>query len=230
MNLFYVPHADGETFRLTSEESRHITKVLRMTKGGFIHVTDGKGLLAEVIITEADPDALQVRVRSRETLKRPSPSLHMAIAPTKNTDRFEWFLEKATELGVSRITPLICEHSERRSVKTERLLRVIQAAMKQSLGVWLPEISEARSFTEFIQNENTGQKLICSSSSTESCKMSVRKSVDTLILVGPEGDFSASELVMAQKAGFNAVNLGASRLRTETAGMVAVACFHFVNA
>lgn len=230
MNLFYVPLVESEELLLGQEESKHISRVLRMGSGDTVHVTDGKGTLIETCIIDPDPKGVRLAIKSKKTVNKPGPSLHVAIAPTKNLDRTEWFCEKATELGIERISPLICERSERRSLKTERLERVLVAAMKQSLHLWKPALDTPVSFKEFVARTESAQKLVGKADAEMHFGTACKKGVNTLVLIGPEGDFTDSEMQMASGSGFRPVNLGSSRLRTETAGMVAVACFRFVNA
>ncbi|MEI7895799.1 MAG: 16S rRNA (uracil(1498)-N(3))-methyltransferase [bacterium] len=223
MQLFYVSGVAGNSCVLSEEESWHCMKVLRLADGDGIDLTDGagnfyrgrltkvhhKGCLVEILEVKSDP---------------PRPwRLHIAIAPTKNNDRFEWFLEKSTEIGIEEITPLICEHSERDVVKLVRLEKVVVSAMKQSLKAWLPGLNEPVKFRDFITREFTGQKFIayCETGGESELHAVCRKGSDVLILVGPEGDFSKQEVESAEKMGFIPVSLGKSRLRTETAGIVA---------
>jgi 16S rRNA (uracil1498-N3)-methyltransferase len=159
----------------------------------------------------------------------------MAVAPTKSNDRFEWFLEKATEIGIAGVTPIICEHSERKVVKKERMTRVVVAAMKQSLKAWLPEIAEQTKFKEFVTSatvqEFNGQKFIAHCENTERTELAAALTTGqpTLIMIGPEGDFSPNEVALAVQHGFSPISLGQSRLRTETAGVVACHTVNLLN-
>ena len=169
--------------------------------------------------------ATVLEVKKQEPL---TYSLHLAVAPTKLNDRYEWFLEKATEIGVTEITPIICNHSERKAVKIDRFEKKIQSAMKQSLSAFLPKINKAISFDDFLklQKDNLHQKLIahCEESKKQSLKSVLKPNNNTILLIGPEGDFSKEELALAMKSGYLPVSLGENRLRTETAALLGV--FH----
>ena len=232
MELFYIDRQPSEFFTLSEEESKHISRVLRFGKGDFIFLTTGKGDLYKAEITDDHPKACVVKIiETRHQVGKKNYSLHIAIAPTKNSDRFEWFLEKATEIGVDEITPLICEHSERRVIKDERLNKVLLAAMKQSGRCYLPKLNEAAPFSKFISQPFSNRKFICS---TDTDKNRLLKNLyltekDALILIGPEGDFSKNELDLAVKNKFEMASLGESRLRTETAGIVACHTISLLN-
>ena len=230
MNLFFgIPSGDG-TAVLTEEESAHCIRVLRKKAGENIFFTDGKGNYYQGSILSADPKKCTVSISETTKLfgKR-NYSLHVAIAPTKNLDRFEWFLEKATEIGIDTVTPVICQHSERRVLKTERSKKVLLSAMKQSLKTFLPEIHEAMPLEEFFKKEMNGQKFICHGSSTESFKNKMLPASHYTVLIGPEGDFTEDEIKLARENNFLPVNLGPSRLRTETAGVVACSIVSLLN-
>jgi 16S rRNA (uracil1498-N3)-methyltransferase len=223
MELFYSPAIKGEIFTLETEESKHIVKVLRKKNGDRFHITDGLGHLFEVQIIDDRPKACVVRILSTLQEQAKQSRLHIAIAPTKNTNRTEWFLEKSTEIGIDKITPLLCEHSERKTIKPERLQKVIVAAAKQSIKTFFPHLSTMSKFTTFIQQNFTGDKYIalCRDENLKPLQELCSKKNDTLILIGPEGGFSHSEIHLAKKNGFIPISLGDSRLRTETAGIVA---------
>jgi 16S rRNA (uracil1498-N3)-methyltransferase len=231
MYLFYTPDTGGNIYTLSEEESHHCTKALRLKKDSIIHLTDGKGNLFKCIIIADDHKRCTVRIE--ETIKnfgKRNYSIHLAVAPTKNTDRFEWFLEKATEIGVDEITPLICEHSERTKLKTDRFQKVIISAMKQSLKAYLPKLNEPCTFAEFMKKDFTDEKFIAScNESNSSLKGIYQKGRNVLVLIGPEGDFSNKEIESAKKCTFTAVNLGDSRLRTETAAVVACHTINLIN-
>ena len=224
MNLFYTPDVTGEMHQLGEEESKHIGRVLRFRQGDFVFLTNGRGDLFKAEITDADPKSCSVKIiETTSNYGKRNYAVHIAIAPTKNMDRFEWFLEKATEIGIDEITPIICEHSERREIKTERLKKVIVAAMKQSMKCYLPKLHAALRFNELITKNFSCQKFICS---VDASKQQLLKDLyevkkDVLLLIGPEGDFSSGEIELAEKNNFKKVSLGDSRLRTETAGIVA---------
>jgi len=234
MNLFYTPALTGEVYILNEEESNHIIRVLRFRSGDHVFLTDGNGNFFKAEITNNNPKGCQLKIT--ETIReygKKNYHLHIAIAPTKNIDRFEWFLEKATEIGVDEITPLICEHSERREIKTERLQKVIIAAMKQSVKAYLPKLNEIVAFRTFISgtaSESNG-KFICSAEAGKINFLQNRyqKGSDAMILIGPEGDFSKEEIESVLKNNFEAVSLGESRLRTETAGIVSCHAISMLN-
>ena len=231
MHLFYSPNIEQPLHQLPEEEAKHIQRVLRLMKGDELFLTDGKGVLYGCEISLASPKKCLVRVLSTEKTPANLVQLHVAIAPTKNINRFEWFLEKATEIGIDQITPLLCAHSERKVVKSDRLNKVLIAAMKQSLKSWLPQIHQPVPFNEFIHRKFDGQKFIayCETGKEELLKKVYLPGSSALILVGPEGDFSPVEVEQARKTGFIPVSLGTSRLRTETAGIVACTTFQFIS-
>jgi 16S rRNA (uracil1498-N3)-methyltransferase len=224
MNLFYCPTLSGATCTLPEAESAHAVRVLRCRVGDAVHITDGKGAYCTGIIADDNPKACTITITDYELrIKFPPANVHIAIAPTKSIDRFEWFLEKATEIGVSVITPLFTVHSERTRLKTERLEKVIVAAMKQSLKSWLPVLNEPVEFGKFINSTFPGQKFIatCDEVLLENLSLLYQKGSDAVILIGPEGDFSKEEISASLDKGFLPVSFGKSRLRTETAGIVA---------
>lgn len=229
MNLFYTPDISSETYTLSEEESKHCIRVLRMREGDTITLVDGKGGYYSAEIVDANPKRCAVEVRDKKmNFGKRDHFLHIACAPTKNIERFEWFLEKATELGIDEITPMDCEHSERTVVKTERLNKVIVSAMKQSVKAYLPKLNEVISFPEFVSQEFAGQKFIahCAGGDKQKLKDLVKPGEPALVLIGPEGDFSDNEIKFARENGFVEITLGTSRLRTETA---ALAACHTVN-
>jgi 16S rRNA (uracil1498-N3)-methyltransferase len=232
MHLFYTPDLDPEFFSLTEEETRHVTKVLRLTEGDRVYLTDGRGNLCEAIILDAKSKKCLVQCGPviHEYDKRPF-HLHIAIAPTKNIDRFEWFLEKSTEIGIEEITPLFCSHSERTHLKTERLQKVLISALKQSQKAYLPQLNEPVKFPEFISKEFSGGKFIgyCETGDEEELQKVYEKGTDALVLIGPEGDFEPEEIELAKKHDFIPISLGKSRLRTETAGVVACHTITLLN-
>ena len=232
MNIFYTPDLTGDSYQLSEEESKHIIRVLRFRKGDVVFLTNGIGDFFKAEITEEDPKACGVKViETNHAFGKRNYKLHVAIAPTKNIDRFEWFLEKATEIGIDEITPLICEHSERREIKLERLNKVIVSALKQSVKAYLPKLNAAASFNSFVSAVKEQQKFICSTSADKNnlLKSIYSKGNDALILIGPEGDFSPKEIEEAVKNNFIPVSLGESRLRTETAGIVAASLLSILN-
>lgn len=235
MNLFYHPNSTPEDQEIVfeKEESRHITKVLRNKEGDQLHITNGKGQFFKATLTSVGPKKSFASI-SEVLHQEPLPyRLHMAVAPTKNNDRFEWFLEKATEIGIDTITPIICDHSERKIIKPERFERIIESAMKQSLKAFKPILSPAVPFTEFIkQNQNTiDNKYIahCQEIPTKLLKKALQPKEDLIILIGPEGDFSHKEVQIAMENSYLGISLGSSRLRTETAAITACHSVSFIN-
>ena len=232
MHLFYTPDISSHIYTLEEQESKHCIRVLRLQKGDIIHLTDGKGTMFESRIIQDNPKKCIVEVTDvkKETGKRDF-NLHIAVAPTKNIARTEWFLEKATEIGIEEITPVICDHSERKIVKTDRLNKVITAAMKQSLKAYHPKLNETVRFKDFVKNSFEGEKFIAyiSDKYNETLKDLYTPGSDITILIGPEGDFSEREVVQAIENGFKPISLGKSRLRTETAALVACHSIEMLN-
>jgi 16S rRNA (uracil1498-N3)-methyltransferase len=206
-------------------------KVLRLVKGDLIHLTDGAGNLYESEIISVSGKSCQILIgRNLTTVGKRDYYLHIAIAPTKNIDRMEWFLEKATEIGIDEITPLICEHSERRQLRIDRLEKVITSAMKQSLKAWHPKLNEPMDFRKFIEGRTeTGKFMAYITDGVPLLKNVYRKGDHAVILIGPEGDFSPAEVEAAVNRGFGVISLGESRLRTETAGIVACHTIYLLN-
>ena len=230
MQLFFIENPESEIV-LSKEESKHATKVLRKKEGDILNFTDGKGGFYKAEITVADTKKCRLQIISSEQKpKQHNYHLHISIAPTKNMDRYEWFLEKATEIGIDEITPIICKHSERKVLKTERCNRILLSAMKQSLKFHLPKLNEAIILNDFLKQDFEGNKYIAHC--TDGNKIELReekKAIKTIILIGPEGDFSTNEIDMALQNQFKAVSLGTSRLRTETAGLVTVQTINLKN-
>lgn len=226
MQLFYHPEVsegDKEVI-FAKDESRHIFKVLRKKEGDQLYLTNGKGWLFTTKLIAASQNKCTAKITSSEQEPPPPYHLHMAVAPTKMNDRYEWFLEKATEIGVHEITPVICDHSERKLVKLNRFERVLQSALKQSLQTRFPILNEAVSFSDFIKQEQKGQKFIAHCEDAEKKNLlskRIQKQSAATILIGPEGDFSPQEIQLALAQDWEAVSLGSSRLRTETAAIVA---------
>ncbi len=232
MHIFYTPELSGASYTLDETESKHCVRVLRLQKGDEITLVDGRGGLFTAQIADANPKRCLVEViQSELNFGLTNYRIHIAIAPTKNMDRTEWFLEKATEIGIDRITPLLCRYSERKEVKLDRLEKVMVSAMKQSLKAYLPQLDGLTKFNDFLQQPFEGQKFIahCEEQHRELLKSAVKSGGNYLILIGPEGDFSTEEIASAIKAGFQPVSLGDSRLRTETAGVVACHTFNLLN-
>ncbi|GGW62781.1 16S rRNA (uracil1498-N3)-methyltransferase [Winogradskyella epiphytica] len=233
MQLFYNSNIseDDSEFKFDKDESRHISKVLRKKAGDVLHITNGKGWLFEGELTIADVKNCVVSIKSKKTKPKRGFNLHLAVAPTKMNDRYEWFLEKATEIGVESITPIICDHSERKVVKIERFEKIIQSAMKQSLQFYMPRLNEPVLFKDFMSQEFSGQTFIahCEETDKKSLKSQLNPKSDCTILIGPEGDFSLKEIEIALEHGFIPVTLGETRLRTETAAIAACHSVAFLN-
>ena len=230
MQLFYLENSENEII-LSSQESKHATKVLRKKEGDILNFTDGKGNFYKAEITVADSRKCRLQiVSSAQKEKQHNYHLHIAISPTKNMDRFEWFLEKATEIGIEEITPIICNRSERKVIKTERCNKILLSAMKQSLKFHLPKLNEPISLTNFLKSNMDGAKYIAHCEKSNKLELKNEKLEEkTLILIGPEGDFSPTEIEMALQNNFKAISLGTSRLRTETAGIVTVHTINLIN-
>ncbi|SHE78094.1 16S rRNA (uracil1498-N3)-methyltransferase [Mariniphaga anaerophila] len=229
MQLFFVPGVQNDELIFNETESKHAVKVLRLGKGDQVQVIDGTGgfYLAEIVDPNQKKCRLSVLKTQKEYGKR-NFNLHIAIAPTKNTDRLEWFLEKATEIGIDQITPLLCEHSERKSIKPDRFERILISAMKQSVKAYLPQLNTLTSFSDFVNTCTASQKFIahCYEGEKPHLKNVVAEGESVVVLIGPEGDFSPEEVNQAKAIGFQEISLGNARLRTETAGVVAC---HIVN-
>jgi 16S rRNA (uracil1498-N3)-methyltransferase len=233
MQVFYAPDISGDVYVLGLDESKHIVRVLRMTRGTAVKLIDGKGNLYEGRIDDPDPKKCTITVTGiiREFEKR-NYSLNIAISPLKNPDRFEWFVEKSVEIGIDRITPLICRNTEKKSVKHGRINNIIISAMKQSLKANLTVLDEPVSFNEFIMLKLEGNLMIahCNSSFGRKKITDVyRETENAVILIGPEGDFSEEEIRLAAAGGFSQIHLGDSRLRTETAGIAACHSVYLIN-
>ncbi len=231
MHVFYSEISEAGLVILNHEESHHCTKVLRLRQGEEVIVTDGKGKWIRGHLVEANPKASLISPEKLIFVAPRQQRLHIAIAPTKNIDRFEWFLEKATECGIEEITPIFCENSERNTIKPERLEKVIAAAMKQSLRAWLPVLNPTVKLKEFLKKKAQGLKMIAHCGLGEKMKMRRASSAGhgAVILIGPEGDFSQSEILLALEAGYQPISLGKYRLRTETAALVACIEFNVIN-
>lgn len=241
MEIFYAYESDGMTVCLDQDESAHCTRVLRHRTGDEITVVDGEGTMFRCRLTDDSPKG------ARATVLENVPgwgshaySLTMAVCPTKNNDRYEWFVEKATELGVDEIVPIIGERSERKVFKSERSRKIALSAMKQSLKAKLPQVSEPTSVKDFILSCKDGLRLICYCFEGEEKRISIKEALAGMppmefpkvtVLIGPEGDFSPEEARLALDHGFLPVHLGESRLRTETAAVTSVAAcyFHFLD-
>ncbi|WP_373056278.1 16S rRNA (uracil(1498)-N(3))-methyltransferase [Zunongwangia sp. H14] len=233
MQLFYHPGLTETASQVLfpKDESKHITKVLRKKEGDLLEVTNGEGLLFTVELIQTGNQALAKVIEVKIEAAAPY-YLHMAVAPTKMNDRFEWFLEKATEIGVHEITPVICDHSERKVVKLNRFERVLQSAMKQSLHYRMPKLNEPRNLAEFLESVQEENKFIAHCEDHQQrflLKNKVSPRSRAIVLIGPEGDFSPEEIELALQKGYQPVSLGNSRLRTETAAIAACHTFALAN-
>ena len=218
MQLFYNPRLDHSAaqFTFSEEESKHIIKVLRKKEGDILYITNGIGHLFEAKIIAADAKKCKAEIIDTDKKHRKMYWFHLVVAPTKMNDRFEWFLEKATEIGVNEITPILCENSERRVIKLERMEKVIQSAMKQSLQTYLPKLNPPIPYKEYITKNHEGLLFIahCEDEEKLDLKRRVAPDKDVTVLIGPEGDFSKKEIGQAYENGFLPVSLGENRLRT----------------
>jgi 16S rRNA (uracil1498-N3)-methyltransferase len=225
MHLFYAPGlSDEKSFTLAPDESHHAVRVLRLGAGDEVILVNGRGGWYEARIAHPGPKACTVDIlRFSEGIGRPHYDLHIAIAPTKQIDRYEWFIEKATEIGIGMITPIICEHSERKDVKTDRQLRIVIAAMKQSLHAFHPVINEPVTFKNFLKADQPGVRAIafCQPAEKRWLNEVIVPGRPVTVMIGPEGDFSDAEIASAMASNYVPITLGTSRLRTETAGLVA---------
>jgi 16S rRNA (uracil1498-N3)-methyltransferase len=232
MHLFYTPDIKSTIYQLNEEESKHCIRVLRLKNGDKVNLIDGKGgfYLAEIINDHPKRTELHIVEAQQEYAKR-NHYLHIAVAPTKNIDRFEWFLEKATEIGIDEITPIICERSERKEVKTDRSNKIITTAIKQSLKAYHPILNPQISFKDFVALAKADVKYIahCEEQSKAEIGEGFKKHSNYLILIGPEGDFSPTEIELALQSGFVPITLGESRLRTETAALQACFEINYLN-
>lgn len=223
MYLFYCPDIEKQQ-TLSEEESAHCVRVLRYTAGDEILITDGKGTTYTARITNPHPKHCDFEIISSEK-QEPHHAfhLHIAIAPTKNIERMEWAIEKCVEIGVDEITPLLCRFSERKQLRTDRLEKIILSAAKQSLTPYLPVLHDLTLYDDFIKNQRQCQRFIahCYKEDKRVLKDEIERGKDVLVLIGPEGDFSEKEIADALSMGFIPVSLGNSRLRTETAAVVA---------
>jgi 16S rRNA (uracil1498-N3)-methyltransferase len=214
---------DSDEFIVSEDTSRHISQVLRMKQGEEIVLTNGHGYTIIAAIIFPDKKKTKVQIKSKQFTERPSPKTCIAISLIKNNNRFEWFAEKATEIGISTLIPIICHRTEKTHFKKERITSILISAMLQSQQSWLPEISEPIKFSEIIKNENYEQKFIahCIEQDKKKLQDIVSTASSKIILIGPEGDFTSDEIQTAIQQNFIPVSLGETRLRTETAGIVA---------
>jgi 16S rRNA (uracil1498-N3)-methyltransferase len=221
MNIFYSTARQQDHVLLDENESGHAVRVLRMPVGEKAILFDGKGNIHTAVIEDNHPKRCLLRITGTEFHPAKAIQLHIGIAPTKMNERMEWFLEKATELGISRITPLLCSRSERKVINEDRFSKVVVAAMKQSMNPWLPVLDPMTSFSEFISQHQSGYIAHCISGLERNGISSIRPDHNIIrVLIGPEGDFTPEEVDLALKTGYLGLSLGESRLRTETAGLM----------
>ena len=233
MQLFYTPDINSDEYTLSKEESRHCIQVLRKKIGDIIYLVDGKGGYYKATLIGDNPKSCHLKIDNIErNYGKSDIHIHIAIAPTKMNERFEWFLEKSTEIGINEITPIICEHSERKVLKLERMNKILVAAMKQSKQAYLPKLNAAVSFDSFVSNNTIEERYIANCAENDKKKQLkevIKKGTDTLALIGPEGDFSQKEINYAMRHGFSSVSLSKNRLRTETAAIVSCNTINLIN-
>lgn len=232
MYLFYERNFSNNGHILSPDESKHCVKVLRHQVGDCISVMDGKGSIYKAEILEAAPKKCVLKVLETKTEKPRPFSIHMVVAPTKNIDRLEWFLEKATEIGIEQVTPILCDHSERKVIKPERLEKVIVSAAKQSLKSYIPTLNPLTTYKDFIsrEQENTNCFIAhCEESSKVLLKNAYQQNSNAVVLIGPEGDFSPQEIKQAVENKYQEISLGKERLRTETAALMGCATLNLIN-
>jgi 16S rRNA (uracil1498-N3)-methyltransferase len=234
MQLFYTPDIDAasSTYYLNEEESKHCIRVLRLQSGEKVQLIDGKGNFYTAAIADAHPKRTRLQIISVERdFNKRNHYLHIAVAPTKNIERLEWFLEKATEIGIDEISLIICQRSERKEAKVDRLNKIIASAIKQSIKAWHPVLNEPIALSKLLSTPFDGQKFIahCELGDKLNLKEQIKPLGKYLILIGPEGDFTPKEIEDALKNDFKAITLGKSRLRTETAALEACFEINFLN-
>lgn len=234
MHLFLAEDTTGPYAQLSAEESKHCVRVLRMGVGDELWVTSGDGVMCRARVSNPDEKACEVEIVERmEDYQRRPFHLHVAVAPTKNSARLEWFVEKAVEIGIDRITPVICDHSERDNQKTDRLEKLALSAMKQSLKASKPMIGKPMKLIDFLNDYDNEDacRLVCYCDGDERHTLHelYTPGRDAVVLIGPEGDFSEREIKTALEKGFLPVTLGSSRLRTETAALYATTALNFMN-
>jgi 16S rRNA (uracil1498-N3)-methyltransferase len=222
MHLFYVPELTPITksIYLSEDESKHACRVLRLKMNDEVALLDGVGGIYKARIEEDNPKKCLLQITAVTQEEKPAQEVHIAIAPTKNMDRIEWFVEKATEIGMTELTLIICDHSERKIVKTERLEKILVSAMKQSKRTFIPKLNAVVSFAEFLKQYDQGALAHCEEGEKKTLQ-TVFQASNYPILIGPEGDFSTKEIAAAKVKGYDFVMLGNTRLRTETAGLYA---------
>lgn len=223
MRLFYEADIDpkSNSHTLREEESKHVVRVLRCQEGDKIGLLDGKGHLFTCVISEAHPKRCELEIANIDFEQAPKEEIHIAVAPTKQMERIEWFIEKAVEIGVTKITLLDCKNGERARIKTDRLIKKAISAMKQSQRRYLPEIADLTTFSDFLTKHDFGLLAHCYKEEKNALS-SVFQAINCPILIGPEGDFTENEVKQALEKGYKTITLGENRLRTETAALYAV--------
>lgn len=231
MHTFFAPDLAGTTYTLPEDESKHAVRVLRLTTGDEVELLDGRGGRYSAAVADANPKRCQLRITHHETAPPRPYFTHVAVAPTKNLDRMEWFVEKAVEIGVERISFLRCARSERRELKLERLEKIAISALKQSGQAWLPQLDELTDYTQFVAQVDPATTFIAHLEEGERTALTqvAAQGPGCCVLIGPEGDFTPAEISLAMSRGIRPVTLGASRLRTETAALAAVFTVHLVR-
>lgn len=229
--MYYLSNINS--LKLGKEESIHCLRVLRKQTGDTIEITEGKGIIYKAKLTEIAGKQASFKIFETKQFEEEQPHLHLFIAPTKNINRMEWLLEKCTEVGIKSITPIICKQSERKVVRTDRLKKIILAAMKQSQRAWLPILQEPISFKNIVESIKTSSTIKTYMASYKTSQKNFEEvletNADANVFIGPEGDFSEEEKKMANNYNFVPVNLGKYRLRTETAGLMATHIFNLKN-
>jgi 16S rRNA (uracil1498-N3)-methyltransferase len=233
MQIFYAPDISGDSYTLDEKESKHLIRVLRMVRGAEVKLIDGKGNLYTGIISEPDQRRCKIEISEviRDFEKR-NYKLHIAISPLKNPERFEWFIEKSVEIGIDEITPLLCRNTEKTGIKEQRINNLIISAMKQSLKASRTVFNEPCHFSDILNRDSDKIRMIAhcdGSRSRRKISDVCPKNGNSIILIGPEGDFSSEEIEMALSSEFIPIHLGSSRLRTETAGIAACHSVYFIN-
>jgi 16S rRNA (uracil1498-N3)-methyltransferase len=233
MQIFYAPDITNNIYTLDPNESKHLIRVLRMTKGAAVRLIDGKGNLYEGIINKPDQTCCTIKITGKTVdFEKRNYRLHIAVSPLKNTERFEWLIEKIVEIGVDEITPIICKNTEKPGIKSVRINNIVVSAIKQSLKANKPILNDPCTFKDFISNDHSGILMIahCNDTITRNRISDVySKNDDAVVIIGPEGDFKTEEIYSAIDKGFKSIHLGSSRLRTETAGVVACHSICFLN-
>ena len=232
MHIFYIKNTNSTKVTLSEVESKHAIRVLRLKVGTLVNLIDGVGGFYTAKLLNEHPKFCELEIiEKQENYDKKDYYLQIAIAPTKNIDRFEWFLEKTTEIGIDEITPILSEHSERKVIKPERLNRVVLSAVKQSIKAFMPKLNELQKFKDFVNADFDGEKYIahCNSWDLPLLKNNLPLKAKSIILIGPEGDFSPEEVELALSKGLKEISLGTSRLRTETAGVVACHTVSLLN-